>query len=263
MIKIFTDLAAKINLGIKKPSCIILACLLLISSYRINAQQKVNYHEKQIWIGYMTSVKLNERFSLWNDFHFATSNFLIGRHGVSYHFNRQVTATGGYAWLFLAPSFSNKLLRQEHRPWAQLMVTSLIGTGWQVQQRIRYDARFREKVENDKIIGGVYTFNHRVRFMYNIRKTLNSSFFGSKTTFISLNNEVLVNFGRHVYRNHLDQFRTSLLIGRTLDNKIFQLGYMYRFIPLSTENTYRHYHSITLWINHNFRTKAGNEDLIR
>lgn len=226
-------------------------------------QQKIHDHEVQGWVGYMTSVKLNNKVSLWNDFHLATSNFVIGRHGLSYHLSKQVVATGGYAWLFLAPSFSNNLIRREHRPWAQLMFTSSLGSGWQTQQRIRYDARYREKVENNTILHGSYTFNHRLRYMYNIRKALNSKDFGVNTIFLSVNNEVLLNFGKTITGNNLDQFRASLLVGRVHENLTVQFGYMYRFVPLGTANNYRHYHGITIWINHSFKTPKGTDDVIR
>lgn len=240
---------------------IIIIILLLTSN--VNAQEKINDHEVQGWIGYMTSVKLNNRLSLWNDFHLATSNFAIGRHGLSYHFSKQVVLTGGYAWLFLAPSYSKDLIRREHRPWTQLMFTSSIGNGWQTQQRFRYDARFREKVENNSIIHGSYTFNHRLRYMYNIRKALNNKNFEKNTIFLSVNNEVLLNFGKTITKNNLDQFRASLLIGRVHESFTIQFGYMYRFVPLNVANNYRHYHGITVWVNHSFKTPKGADDVIR
>lgn len=236
--------------------------MLMLFSTDVFSQEKEVQHETQAWVGYMTSLKLNDKFSLWNDFHLATDNFLIGRHGVTYHFNKQVTATGGYAWLFLSTSFSDKLERKEHRPWVQLMFTSSIGQGWQTQQRFRYDARFREKVEAESIVRNDYVFNHRLRYMFNIRKSLDGKDFGKNNTFLSLNNEILVNFGENIRSNYLDQYRVSLLVGRSFENMVFQLGYMYRFVPVH-DALNRHYHGITLWVNHNFKNKKGEEDIIR
>lgn len=238
-------------------------CILIFVCQLITAQEKTHTHSGQAWIGYMTSVPLNEKLSLWNDFHLATDNFLIGRHGLTYHLSRQVAVTGGYAWLFLSTTNSNQLKRQEHRPWGQIMFTSTMPGGWQTQQRFRYDARFRETVAGGAIIDGDYTFNHRLRYMFNIRKTLDGSEFHSKAAFLSLNNEVLINFGSNVTSNNLDQFRVSLLMGKGFDSFVFQLGYMYRFVPQGTPLTYRHYHGVTLWINHNIKTKRHEEDLIR
>lgn len=232
-------------------------CLSLFS------QEKINQNEEQIWLGYMTSVKLNNHFSVWNDVHLATDNFFLARHGLTYHASKQVAITGGFAWGYLSTSNSDQLTRNEQRPWVQIMFTSQLGEGWQTQQRIRYDARFREKLANGEVIDGEYGFNHRLRYMFNIRKTLDGKPFNSKSIFLSLNNEILVNFGKEITKNNLDQFRASLLLGKSFDQMTFQLGYMYRFVPQSAANTYKHYHGLTLWINHNFKTKQGKEELIR
>ena len=45
----------------------------------------------------MTSVKLNNHFSIWNDFHYASENFFLARHGLTYNFSKQVSVTGGFA----------------------------------------------------------------------------------------------------------------------------------------------------------------------
>lgn len=235
----------------------------LFFSLPLFSQVKINQNEGQVWLGYMTSVKLNKDFSLWNDFHWASDNFFVARHGITYHLSKQVALTGGYAWGYLSTASSDKLTRNEHRPWAQIMFTSNLGEGWQTQQRVRYDARFREKIVNGEVVDGEYGFNHRLRYMFNIRKTLDGKPFNSQSTFLSLNNEILVNLGKEITKNNLDQFRASLLLGKTYDNMTFQLGYMYRFVPQSAANTYKHYHGLTLWINHNFKTKKGTDELIR
>lgn len=235
----------------------------LIFSACFDAQEKINENEGQIWIGYMTSAKLNEHFSLWNDFHYASSNFFLARHGLTYKIGKQVSVTGGFAWGYLSTSYTDRLIRNELRPWGQLMFNSKLGNGWMTQQRIRYDARFKEKVENSEIVNGAYTFNHRLRYMFNIRKTLDGSDFGPGSTFLSLNNEILINFGKNIHSNNLDQYRASIFVGKTFDNMTFQLGYMYRYVPQSAANTYKNYHGITLWINHSFKSKKGTDDLIR
>lgn len=240
------------------------AVFSLISIQVFAQEPRTNQHVGQAWIGYMTSVRLNNRFSLWNDFHLATDNFFIGRHGLTVHLNRQVTLTGGYAWLFLAPSFTSSLVRQEHRPWGQLMFTESITDKWQTQQRFRYDARFRENVRDNQVIEGEYGFMHRLRYMFNIRRLIKGESFTKPSIFMSINSEILINFGEAVAQNNLDQFRASLLVGRTFNTITAQVGYMYRYVPQGAPNTYKTFHGATLWINHNFRTKRGGvDDIIR
>ncbi len=237
--------------------------LLLLSSFFANAQEKKVENEGQVWIGYMTSLKLNNHFSIWNDFHYASENFFLARHGLTYSFSKQVSVTGGFAWGYLSTSYSDRLIRGELRPWAQVMFSSKLGDYWQTQQRIRYDARFKEKIESGEIIDGEYTFNHRLRYMFNIRRTIDGKPFNPKSTFLSLNNEILVNFGENIHANNLDQFRASVLVGKSFDNITVQLGYMYRYVPQGTADSYKNYHGLTLWVNHNFKTNKGSDDTIR
>src|SRR5690606_28212607 len=154
--------------------------------------------------------------SLWNDAHYVPGSFFIGRHGLSVHLNEQITATGGYAWLFLSPSFSDNLMRAEHRPWAQMVFNFSVGQKYQVHHRVRYDARFRQNVADDEIVAG-YGFTNRVRFMTSIRRPLIGQVLGKQIPFITLGNEVLLNFGKKVYNNNLDQNRTWLMVGYELE----------------------------------------------
>lgn len=231
--------------------------IILLSATLLKGQNKTAINKNQIWVGYMTDVKLNETWSVWNDFHLATGNFFIARHGLTYHINKNVSFTGGYAWLFLSTSFSDDLKRKEHRPWAQLFVSIPQGE-WTLQQRIRYEARFKEKMQGQDILSNEYDFSNRLRYMLGVRKKIDANVLGNSKTFVSLNNEVLVNFGKTI-NNNLDQFRVSLLYGYPTKKATFQLGYMYRYIPGSA-TTYTNYHSAVLWINQNFDWSKKESD---
>ncbi|WP_255577674.1 DUF2490 domain-containing protein [Elizabethkingia sp. JS20170427COW] len=143
----------------------------------------------------------------------------------------------------------------ERRPWGQIVFNFPIGKDWKFQQRVRYDARFKEKVQNGEVMDGHYGFNHRIRYMINLRKTIDGKPFNQHSTFLSVNNEVLVNFGKEISGNHLDQYRASLFLGKNYKNTTIQLGYMYRFSPQKTLNNYKHYHGLTLWISQNYKFK--------
>ncbi len=177
---------------------------------------------------------------------------------MSIHLNDQILATGGYAWLFTATSFSNKLTRSEHRPWGQLSFNFPVGKKYLVTHRIRYDARFRKNTDAEALAPG-YGFNHRLRFMTGIRRPLIGPVLGKKIPFVALGNEVLLNFGKKIYNNNLDQNRTWLMLGYEIENTTFQFGYMYRFVPSSTPFTYQHFHGATIWVSQVFTTKKKRE----
>ena len=93
------------------------ALLLCCFSYAFSQSNK---HGFEFWGAYISSVQLSEKYSLWNDFHLVTNSFFISRHGLTRHFGKALSLSGGYAWLRTSTSFSDHLIRQEHRPWLQL-----------------------------------------------------------------------------------------------------------------------------------------------
>ncbi len=107
-------------------------------------QSKTVLSRETIWLGYMTSVRFSEKYSVWNDFHFVPETFGVARTGLTHHLGR-LNLTGGYAYLWLTPGIGNpKLSRPEHRPWGQAFISTPISSSWVLSQRVRYDARFRQ-----------------------------------------------------------------------------------------------------------------------
>lgn len=90
----------------------LLSCFCLQSQTTIKKVAERN----QLWLGWMTSGKISDKISLWNDFHYVPETFLVLRTGISYHVLPNFTVTGGYAYLNL-PTISDdiKLNRTEHR----------------------------------------------------------------------------------------------------------------------------------------------------
>lgn len=230
----------------------IFSILSIFIATLIFGQSKINLKENQLWVGYMTTAKLSDHYSLWNDAHFATNNFLILRHGLTYKINDNINVTGGFAWGYLNFGSDNDLKRLELRPWSQIFWTSKPHPNWQIQQRIRYDARFKQSSSHGELLDGEYDFNHRVRYMVGARVSIDGKPLNSNSTFLAFNNETLLNFGDIIKKNNLDQNRTSVFIGKNFGKSTVQVGYMYRFVPQSADFTYKHYHSLTIWIFQNF-----------
>ncbi len=226
------------------------------------AQQRKHLHQAQVWVGYVSSIRVHEKLSVWNDFHAVPGAFFIGRHGLSVHTHEHITFTTGYAWLFHATPKNEIFRRSEHRPWGQLVFNFPMGTKYQFHQRIRYDMRFRQHVIGDELMND-FSLVHRLRFMFSVRRPLIGKSLGAKIPFLVLANETLIHLGKQVSSNNLDQNRTWLMVGYERDNITFQLGYMYRFAPSSTMmGEYRHLHGITLWVSQVFRTKKKHKEHI-
>ncbi len=232
----------------------VLSFLCLAAPYvRAQAPAKEVREQNQFWIGYMTATKLSNKFSWWNDAHFVPSGFFIVRTGLTFYFPERANLTAGYARLALpGGGVSSELKRSEHRPWAQLIVNSPLPGQWSHLMRIRYDARYRHKLTPQGTLDEGYGFNNRVRFLSSFRHRFEQFKLGEHwLPFFNISDEVLVNFGREVVFNHLDQNRFSLTLGMQHKGLTAQMGYMNRFVQLSSGNRFVLNHTLIVWITHN------------
>jgi hypothetical protein len=221
-------------------------------SFTVTAQKKVDPNN-QVWVGYMTSGKISERYSLWNDFHYVPESFGIIRTGFTRHLSTTAAVTAGYAYLWLSPKTGvTELNRNEHRPWGQLQLNLPVAETWSFTHRLRYDARFRENVSNGEITEG-YTFNHRVRILLSIKKTIGNNPERKLTPYLSLSNETLLNFGNEVVTT-FDQNRLSLSFGLQRKQIQYQIGYMNRFVQTGPSN-YTLNRTLVFWVIQKFDFK--------
>ncbi len=207
--------------------------------------QKQTAHNNQYWFGYMTSAKLSDKYSLWNDAHFVPGAFAIVRTGLTRNIFGKGTLTGGYAYAKLPFGSDNVLKRTEHRPWAQAYFASTPAQSWTLSQRIRYDARYRQRIEETGLSDG-YLFNHRVRFLVSLRRNINKPRQGGDIYYAVLSNEILLNFGNQVIQT-FDQNRISLGVGLERKKTQYQIGLMNRYVQRSASQ-YVQNHTLVVWV---------------
>ncbi|MFN5169194.1 MAG: DUF2490 domain-containing protein [Cyclobacteriaceae bacterium] len=242
-----------------KRVCFLLTCVVTMVAHTGLAQKQV-VTQNQIWFGYMTSTRLSTRYAWWNDTHLVPSGFFVLRTGLTRNWEN-ASLTAGYAFLLLPKSPQDlSLERKEHRPWAQLQGTFPLANGFSLTQRIRYDARFRQRVVGDEFLDE-YSFVNRVRFMISIRKFIRVSDGSKWRPFVSLNNEILVNFGKEVTFNSFDQNRISLMLGVQRANLQWQVGYMSRFVQVLPQQFINN-NTLVVWVTHRFgdHVKAKHDD---
>lgn len=233
--------------------------LLLLFCLSTFAQEKEITSNEQFWMGYLTSGKLSEKYSLWNDFHYVPNSFFVARTGLTRYFHKNLNLTAGYAYLNIHTlSEGVKLKRKEHRPWMQMVASHKISDRLKMINRIRYDMRFRQDFANGELLNS-FTFNHRLRMLISMRFPLVGKEIIGGTPFINITNEILVNFGEHVENNYFDQNRTWLTFGTRLDNFSIQAGYMHRFIQLPQDQRFVRSHNLVLWVSHNFDFRKKNK----
>jgi hypothetical protein len=230
----------------------------VLSTFSIASAQQQFQYNYETWWGVMTSVRVSEKWSVWNDAHFVDETFFIYRTGMTYHNKRDnIVTTAGYSWLRLTtPLSEGKLIRTEHRPWMQTIFrvpsTKKLSTSF----RFRYDARFIQNIESG-LPGDGFSFNHRWRFNNALRYNWGNVISEKTVLATSLLNEALFTTGsgpngvRHEHRTHL-------IMGLNSGPITYSVGYIVRYINVSPV-TARLNHGMVFWLTINLRAIKKSE----
>ncbi|WP_143962810.1 DUF2490 domain-containing protein [Litoribacter populi] len=221
--------------------------VVLFSIFSIsNLSAQTVEHQGEFWGSYISSLRVSEKWAIWNDFHWATTSFFVNRHGLTYFFDPKVSISGGYAYVVTATSFSDRLIRNEHRPWGQVVGNFWINDQISYQLRFRYDARFRQMVEGINVLDDRLFYN-RLRFMATVRIPIHT--INSHTNIqLRIMDEILYNAGGKIH-NGIDQNRLYILPTFTYRNLSVLAGYHWRVIPQTNNTVFRH--GLTFWLIHN------------
>lgn len=216
--------------------------------------------ENQVWIGYITSSRISDRISIWNDAHFVPESFLIVRTGATYHFNFSEnvrgTSTLGFARLWLYSRNDLTPTRNEYRPWGQTTAAFNLNK-FTITNRLRYDARFRQRVENNVLLDD-YQFNWRLRYFLMAKYPLSINTEKNTEWYVYSFNEVLFDLGNSITNGfRLNQNRFTVGIGYKVDNLKIQLGYlnMLRNPPVNGTKTIANTAMLMVFHKFDFRTK--------
>lgn len=209
---------------------------------------KAQEHEGEVWLAYIGSISVGQKWRIWHDYQFANRAFLLIRPGITYLGRADIHWTAGYAYVRTTAPGGDRINRPEHRPWAQAVKNFDLHPRWRYQIRLRYDARFRADLDvNQQPVRDACSFNHRHRVMQQLRYTIKNYPNGSQLH-ADLMNEVLVNSGRKIDFG-LDQLRTFALAGYSTQSLTILTGYHQRFFP-DRGNGSRFRHGLTFWVIH-------------
>jgi len=223
------------------------------------AQQKQTEYIKQAWLGYVSQTRLSDRWGVWLDLHLRTKEDFVNdlstaifRPGISYYANDRLRFTVGYAYVNFFPADDHSGVSQpEHRPWQQVYWT-MQGKRSRVVNTIRLEERYRRKIKSDDELADGYNFNFRARYNTLLFLPLSRKAFAPNTFSVSMNNELMVNFGKHIVNNYFDQNRLLLGFAYHVNEKDYlQFGYMNLFQQLPAGNRYKMFHVARAYFYHN------------
>jgi hypothetical protein len=226
--------------------------LLFFSFAQVYAQLPISSTGNRLWFGYITDIKIDDQWSVWNDTHWVPDGFGIVRTGLSYKFkDSNIKTTLGYSFLLQYPAEEGKSFRPEHRPWGQTVLTHR-NEKWTYLHRLRYEARYRQLIFEDQL-QNEFNFNYRLRYLFQARYFLPNSRVKDDKWFLTISDEVLFNLGNEVKNKmRLDQNRISIGGGLQMKKMTFQLAYMNQLIENSQIFEFKMTHNLQLLIFHNF-----------
>lgn len=239
-----------------------ISCMLMVKS--VFGQAKHTAHIQQSWLGYMSQTRLSEHWGIWLDLHLRTREDFITdlstgiiRPGITYYASERLRFTAGYAYVNFFPADDHPGVSQpEHRPWQQVY-WQVPGNRSRLVNTIRLEERYRRKIKDADELAEGYNFNFRARYSNALLLPLSRNAFAGNTLSISLNNEVLVNFGKNVVNNYFDQNRLLIGFAYHMNSKDYlQFGYMNLFQQLPAGNQYRMFHVARAYFYHNIDLRS-------
>ncbi|PXV60225.1 uncharacterized protein DUF2490 [Dysgonomonas alginatilytica] len=221
-------------------------------------------HNIHSWIGLLTTHRLSDNWGVTADFIVRRDDFLnepgfyFARLGGGYWFNDNISVTGAYGnlWLY-RPQLSDKSFTREHRFDQQLIVNSSLWR-FNVTQRFRIESRWREVVEGDQTVGR--TFSERIRYLYTFRLPISKE---PSVPQLMFSNEILLQFGKQIVNNPLDQIRLFVGIRHSVGKGVaYDFGYFPIFQQTAVGNVYNLNHTVRLLFYFSTRkSKLDNHNL--
>ena len=212
----------------KKVLLIIAGTAFLISAYSQPSKQFQN--QNHTWLSINCNHRIAKNWSILSDIHLrrtdflAHNNFYFIRLGIGKEINQQLSVAAGMGHMWLANrNEATELFSNENRLYQEIQYRSAIQK-IQIQNRLRIEERWPEKVINF-IPQREYRYSTRIRYLAGINIRL---FKNSKLPLLSLSDEVMLQFGKHILYNTFDQNRLFAGIKQKINKQLsFDIGYMH------------------------------------
>lgn len=239
---------------------VILFLLLLVTT--VSFSQKNVSHNNLVWVGDFTKARLNDKWSIYFDFGYRRTEWLnkcsqaLVRPGITYHFNKTVSATAGVAYF---SHYTATYIRPEGRGWQQLLFCETYGRV-KVNHRLRAEQRFFQKVISSQLVDD-YNYNNRFRYQLNAQVPINKKQIEDKTVYFSIADEVFINSGKEIRNNYFDQNRLAFGLGYKLNEGLnILVSYTSIFVQRPKVDAFEDNNVLVINIYHNldFGRKTQN-----
>lgn len=241
--------------------------LLLAASSPLRAQtatpsEAVTAQQSIAWLLLNSTVRFHDRLSLYVEaqprfFEFSSMQQLLLRGALNVHLHPDLLISAGYGFVetWAYGAFPSAAAFPEHRLWEQAQLNSQVGRV-RFQNRARLEQRFIGQLSKDSdgdyFVDG-YQETNRFRHLLRITVPLNRTTMTAKTVFISLYDEIFLNFGSPLVKANLfDQNRATASLGyHFTDDFNLQLGYINQLIEKSDGLRFESNHGLLVTVTYN------------
>lgn len=181
---------------------IITICLCLLTGSITHAQTVTQTsQENQLWLGYFNQIRVTDKWGLWLDLHYRTTNHYIndaskalGRVALTYYLTDDIKLSNGYEYTNHFPDEGHANISQpEHRIWQQVQYHGRLSKA-KTMSWVRLEERFRHRLKNDNELGEGYKFDIRLRSNFLVSVPLSKRGFAPNTLAAVASDEIFINF---------------------------------------------------------------------
>ena len=231
---------------------------LVCAAIDLSAQTKQINDQWQSWFSVNSTIRTSPHWGFVGDFHvrrtdfLKSANFYFARAGAGYWLQDNLSFIAGYAHLWLSSTKDGKsIYLDENRTYQQISYGSNFRK-LSILNRFRNEQRWRETLQGNGQ-PTTTTFSSRLRYLISLTHPV---FKNPKLPQACLANEVLLQFGKPIVNNALDQFRLFGGIRQSLGRGwSYDFGYMMVYQQKATAYQYDRNHTLRLFFYYTHNKK--------
>ncbi len=236
--------------------------IVLLYAYTAKAQSsRIHTNNANGWYIYNGDHKVSDKWGVHLEVQWRAHNIITGkqqfmfRPGINYHFSPQAFATIGYCFAETWPygEFPVKAAFPEHRLYEQVQYKSIFNR-FEVVNRIRMEQRwlYLPVLKNGDYSPGDAVYQNRVRVLNKASVPFKGKTISDKSFYLTLYDEFMINFGKHVGYNIFDQNRACIALGYKIP-KVgrLEVGFLEQTILKSDGIKVEHNHTLQVGLTSN------------
>jgi hypothetical protein len=251
---------------------IILSLFVLLQVFGFSQTARKHYYNNTGWLMYFGNHKITNRIGLHAEAQWRRSEFvsapkqLLLRVGLNIYTGDKSFFTAGYAYVETYPygDLPSPITFPEHRIWEQFQVKNQLSrvemiSRFRLEQRYVYSPVFNKEKNVYEVGKDIYT--NRFRLLTRFSVPFNGKEISDKVFYLSVYDELFMNFGKNVGANIFDQNRAYVALGYKVPvlGRV-ELGYLYQTIVKSDGIRIENNHTIQVSLTSNIEFRKKKAD---